>query len=91
MLFVFQPKKVTEGQTEPIAISPFGWGVWGVIMTNDNKHQMGSCVVRGLIDTVVVLPMSTSWTPMFDPELRQYASSGPSPCGFTVVDKIPHH
>ena len=34
-------------------------------------------VVRGLIDIVV------------DPEFRQYASRVPSPCGLTVVYKIP--
>ena len=46
-------------------------------------------VARGLIDIVIVLLMSTSWTPMLaraGPEFRQYASS---PCGLTVVYQIP--
>ena len=53
-----------------------------------------SKVIRGLIDTVVVLhvPMSTRWTSMlereFDSELRQYASRVPSPCGLTVIYNI---
>ena len=46
-------------------------------------------VIRATIDIVVVLPMSTRWTPMlpygFNPDLRQYASSVHFPCGLVVV------
>ena len=57
------------------------------------KCIAGSSVARS-VDIVVVLPMSTSWMHAyagahgFDPELRQYASRVPCPCGLTVVHKI---
>ena len=49
-------------------------------------------VVRGLIDVVVVLPMSTSWTTMLARagsilSCASIASRVPSPCGLTVVYK----
>ena len=45
-------------------------------------------VVRGLIDIVVVLPMSAMYAGAhrFDPELRQYASR--VPCRLTLVYKM---
>ena len=50
----------------------------------------GPSVARS-IDIVVVLPISTSWMPMlacgFNPELHQYLSRVPCPCGLTVVYK----
>ena len=50
-------------------------------------------IVHASIDIVVVLLMSTSWTPMpvrvvFNPEFRHYVSRESCPCGLTVVYKI---